>query len=289
MPELERWGAAPRVGLDKVMRAACSRYDFHGLFNELHNFCAVDLSAFYFDIRKDAVYCDAPTDARRRAAARCWIRSITAWSRGSRRSSASRRRERGSRVIPARTARFTCSRSPTFPTPGAMKRWRKSGRRFSALRRAWSRVLWKSRAPIKIGASLQTSPKVWAPAELVGGHTRSLRLRKTSASPRISPSPKARRRRTLTFCRMFRARAWWWNWRKATSARVAGKCCPTSASKNTPWRMQTLRETRSTSSAADGVSRDPWRKLLFRSSQARRWPVLGFAVAVTAAAPRSII
>jgi len=34
----------------------------------LHNFCAVDLSAFYFDIRKDALYCDAVNSPRRRAA-----------------------------------------------------------------------------------------------------------------------------------------------------------------------------------------------------------------------------
>jgi isoleucyl-tRNA synthetase len=33
----------------------------------LHNFCATDLSAFYFDIRKDAIYCDRPDSLRRRA------------------------------------------------------------------------------------------------------------------------------------------------------------------------------------------------------------------------------
>ena len=54
--------------LDQVIRTACTTYDFHGLFNELHNFCAVDLSAFYFDVRKDVLYCDAPSDLRRRAA-----------------------------------------------------------------------------------------------------------------------------------------------------------------------------------------------------------------------------
>src|SRR5262245_39372558 len=37
------------------------------MFSALHNFCAVDLSAFYFDIRKDRLYCDAPDDIRRRA------------------------------------------------------------------------------------------------------------------------------------------------------------------------------------------------------------------------------
>jgi isoleucyl-tRNA synthetase len=47
---------------------AVDDFDFHRIATELHNFCAVDLSAFYFDIRKDAIYCDAPRLARRRAA-----------------------------------------------------------------------------------------------------------------------------------------------------------------------------------------------------------------------------
>jgi isoleucyl-tRNA synthetase len=38
------------------------------VYPELHNFCAADLSAFYFDIRKDAIYCDRPDSLRRRAA-----------------------------------------------------------------------------------------------------------------------------------------------------------------------------------------------------------------------------
>lgn len=67
MPELERYVLHRLWQLDQVIRQACTSYDFHGLFNELHNFCAVDLSAFYFDVRKDALYCDAPSDLRRRA------------------------------------------------------------------------------------------------------------------------------------------------------------------------------------------------------------------------------
>jgi isoleucyl-tRNA synthetase len=68
MPELERYVLHRLWQIDKQIRAACTSYDFHGLFNELHNFCAVDLSAFYFDVRKDSLYCDAPNDPRRRAA-----------------------------------------------------------------------------------------------------------------------------------------------------------------------------------------------------------------------------
>ena len=44
------------------------KYDFQGVFQTLFTFCTVDLSAVYFDIRKDSLYCDAPTALRRRAA-----------------------------------------------------------------------------------------------------------------------------------------------------------------------------------------------------------------------------
>ena len=45
---------------------------------ELHNFCATDLSAFYFDVRKDAIYCDRPDSLRRRAARTCSTTCIAA-------------------------------------------------------------------------------------------------------------------------------------------------------------------------------------------------------------------
>ena len=39
-------------------------YDFQGVFQTLFTFCTIDLSAVYFDIRKDALYCDAATSLR---------------------------------------------------------------------------------------------------------------------------------------------------------------------------------------------------------------------------------
>jgi isoleucyl-tRNA synthetase len=68
MPELERFVLHRLAELDALVRRAAEDYDFHTMFTALHNFCAVDLSAFYFDVRKDAVYCDPPDAARRRAA-----------------------------------------------------------------------------------------------------------------------------------------------------------------------------------------------------------------------------
>jgi len=67
MPELERWVLHRLVEIDEIVRNAFGSFEFRGLLAALHNFCAVDLSAFYFDVRKDALYCDRPDSLRRRA------------------------------------------------------------------------------------------------------------------------------------------------------------------------------------------------------------------------------
>jgi isoleucyl-tRNA synthetase len=67
MPELERWVLHRLSEVDGIVRRSIESYDFHGMFTALHNLCAVDLSAFYFDVRKDSLYCDRPDSAKRRA------------------------------------------------------------------------------------------------------------------------------------------------------------------------------------------------------------------------------
>jgi isoleucyl-tRNA synthetase len=68
MLPLERWVLHRLTELDTRIRAAVQSYDWTGVYPELHNFCATDLSAFYFDVRKDSIYCDRPDSMRRRAA-----------------------------------------------------------------------------------------------------------------------------------------------------------------------------------------------------------------------------
>ncbi len=68
MPELERWVLHRLAALDHKVRSGYRAYDFQGVFSAIFNFCTVDLSAFYFDIRKDALYCDG--DSARANAAR---------------------------------------------------------------------------------------------------------------------------------------------------------------------------------------------------------------------------
>ena len=68
MPELERWVLHRLADLDHKVRTGYAAFDFPAVFGALFQFATVDLSAFYFDIRKDALYCDAAGDPRRRAA-----------------------------------------------------------------------------------------------------------------------------------------------------------------------------------------------------------------------------
>ncbi|HEX5006616.1 MAG TPA: isoleucine--tRNA ligase, partial [Hyphomonadaceae bacterium] len=67
MPGLEKWVLHRLAELDTLVVEAYHAYDFKVAFHSLVNFCVVDLSAVYFDIRKDSLYCDAPSSVRRRA------------------------------------------------------------------------------------------------------------------------------------------------------------------------------------------------------------------------------
>ncbi len=68
MPELEQWVLHRLAELDAEVRAGYARYDFQGVFQKLFTFATTDLSAIYFDIRKDCLYCDPVDSVRRRAA-----------------------------------------------------------------------------------------------------------------------------------------------------------------------------------------------------------------------------
>jgi isoleucyl-tRNA synthetase len=58
LPELEQFMINKIYKLDVKFHNYFKNYDFHNLYKDLLNFCTVDLSAFYFDIRKDTLYCD---------------------------------------------------------------------------------------------------------------------------------------------------------------------------------------------------------------------------------------
>ena len=67
MPALEKWVLHRLTELDEQVQKSYAEHDFKKVFTNLFNFCTNDLSAFYFDIRKDALYCDPLGSTRRRA------------------------------------------------------------------------------------------------------------------------------------------------------------------------------------------------------------------------------
>src|SRR5260370_23287770 len=67
MPELERLMLHRLSELDALVREAYSAFDYKRIFSGLSAFMTVDLSAFYFDVRKDALYCDPISSVTRKA------------------------------------------------------------------------------------------------------------------------------------------------------------------------------------------------------------------------------
>ncbi len=82
MGALERLMLHRLAELDATIRAAYAAFDYARVIAALSAFMNADLSAFYFDIRKDALYCDPPSSARRRGALEAIdhiFRAITLW------------------------------------------------------------------------------------------------------------------------------------------------------------------------------------------------------------------
>jgi isoleucyl-tRNA synthetase len=168
MPELERWVLHRIHEMDALVRQTTDDFEFHTQWTALHNFCAVELSAFYFDIRKDALYCDAPDSLRRRAARTvldllfshltAWLAPILCFT--AEEAWLARRGEDDVESVHLRT----------FPeAPDAWRddvlaaKWEK----VRSLRRVVTGALEIERAEKRIGSSLQAAPTVYADADTV--------------------------------------------------------------------------------------------------------------------------
>jgi isoleucyl-tRNA synthetase len=171
MPELERWVLHRLAELDVILRKAVDDYDFHTIGTELNTFCSGDLSAFYFDIRKDAIYCDAPSGSRRRAARTvmaevfsfltAWLAPITcftaeeAWL------------ARPADVPDGEADSVHLRLYPTIPAGWRDEALGEKWKTVRALRRVVTGALELERAEKRIGSSLQAAPHVHAAAEYI--------------------------------------------------------------------------------------------------------------------------
>ena len=164
MPELERWVLHRMWELDRLVRQASEDFEFHHLFTELHNFCAVDLSAFYFDVRKDSLYCDRLDSLRRRAARTvldtvfdclcAWLAPITCFTAD----------EAWVARHPGRDESVHLRLFPEIPETwrddALAARWHQ----IRQMRRVITGILEVERAGKRIGSSLEASAEVYAEA-----------------------------------------------------------------------------------------------------------------------------
>lgn len=161
MPELERSILHRLSELDEIVRRSYLDYDFKRVTHTLSNFMNVDLSAFYFDIRKDALYCDAPSSLRRRACRTVLdelFSCLTAWLAPVLCFTAE---EVWLSRFPADDASVHLRTFPAIPAGWRNEALAEKWREVRELRRVVTGALEVERREKRIGASLEAAPDVY--------------------------------------------------------------------------------------------------------------------------------
>ncbi len=165
MPELERWVLHRLVELDRLLRRCIESYDFQRFYTALHNFCATDLSAFYFDVRKDSLYCDRPDSPRRRAARTVldilfetlvrWLAPVLVFTA----------EEAWLARHPSEDGSVHFELFPEIPAAWENAALARRWERIRRVRRVITGALERERKEKRIGSSLQAAPVVWVTPE----------------------------------------------------------------------------------------------------------------------------
>jgi isoleucyl-tRNA synthetase len=161
MPELERLMLHRLAEVDALVRQAYVDFDYKRIFAALNQFMTVDLSAFYFDIRKDALYCDPYSSATRKAALtvidqvfRCtvtWLAPMLCFTA----------EEAWTSRYPGEDSSVHLETFPELPASyrddARAEKWRK----IRTVRRVVTGALELERAAKRIGSSLEAAPLVY--------------------------------------------------------------------------------------------------------------------------------
>ena len=160
MPELERLMLHRLHELDQVVRSGYDAFDFKRIARTLLDFMVVELSAFYFDIRKDALYCEGPSSLKRKAAlqvVRHLFDCLVKW---------------WAPMLPFTTEEAWLDRNPRAQSlhldqmPEIPATWRNEAlaekwRKVRQMRRVVTGALEIARAEKRIGSSLEAVPTVY--------------------------------------------------------------------------------------------------------------------------------
>ena len=168
MPELERFMLDRMAFHEKEIRKAYEDFNFKKATQLLFNFITQDLSSFYFDIRKDALYCDPASSLKRRAARTVLhhlFRALTAWL---------------SPILPFTMEEAWLARGGEAADPDASLHlegfpeippsWRDDAlsekwQRIRAIRHVVTAALEEERQAGRIGASLDAAPEIYLESE----------------------------------------------------------------------------------------------------------------------------
>jgi isoleucyl-tRNA synthetase len=160
MPELELLMLSRLAELDIEVRKAYENYDFKRVTAVLTAFMTIDLSSFYFDVRKDALYCDARSSLKRRAsltvinhilkACLIWLAPILSFTT-----------EEAWKLYSDSTRSVHLEDFPSIPAQWRNEKLEQRWKNIRAARKVVTGALELERAAKTIGSSLEASPRVF--------------------------------------------------------------------------------------------------------------------------------
>ena len=161
MPGLERYMLARLAELDEVVRSGYDEFDFKRVFHALLNFSVNDLSAFYLDVRKDALYCEPYDSIKRRAALTVLdliFSALTAWLAP---MLAFTMEEAWINRFPGDSSSVHLRQFPEIPPWWRKEALAEKWRKVRQIRRVVTGALEIERKEGRIGSSLEAAPKVY--------------------------------------------------------------------------------------------------------------------------------
>ena len=160
MPALERLMLHRLAELDALVRKGYADFDFKRVFAQLNAFLTSDLSAFYFDIRKDALYCDPISSVKRKACltvldhllrcTACWLAPMLPFTA----------EEAWLARYPSSEGSVHLELFPELPTTWRDEALAEQWRKVRLVRRVITGALEIERAHKRIGSSLEAAPVV---------------------------------------------------------------------------------------------------------------------------------
>jgi isoleucyl-tRNA synthetase len=168
MPELERLMLHRLTELDRQVRQAYADFDYKRIFAALNSFMTSDLSAFYFDIRKDALYCDPISSTTRRACLsvldhlfRCTVTWLAPMLPFSAEEAWLARYPCAQEAQPAQSVSVHLELFPDVPATWRDDALAEKWRKVRLVRRVVTGALEVERAGKRIGSSLEAAPLVY--------------------------------------------------------------------------------------------------------------------------------